>query len=253
MSIEKAKQPVRKLPASVVRLAKAPGEKYYDWHPTREDLMGESVPQSDLIDYLRDVLTWLYHREDWFVASNLNVYLLAEAYKEYPITPDVALFKNIVVPEADRASLRSWKMYEPNRPTPTVVFEISSKDTWRDDLTTKPAAYQRMGVSEYFAYDPNQPPYWKVNRKWVGIRLRGWQYKDGQMTELEAEPNGWIWSEQLAHWVVPAGRWLRLYDHNKKIALTRAEAAEQQADQERTAKERAWAILREHGIDPEKL
>lgn len=34
---------------------------YYDYHPTEEDLMGETAWHSELIDYLKAVLLWLFH------------------------------------------------------------------------------------------------------------------------------------------------------------------------------------------------
>jgi hypothetical protein len=46
---------------------------YYDSHPTKEDLMGESAAQSQLIFYLLKVLEWLSQAERWFVVSNLNI------------------------------------------------------------------------------------------------------------------------------------------------------------------------------------
>lgn len=51
---------VKKPPVTVVRSpVKQPFVHYYDLHPTKEDLMGESVAQSTLIHYLISVLTYL--------------------------------------------------------------------------------------------------------------------------------------------------------------------------------------------------
>ena len=33
---------------------------YYDSHPTEEDLMGETSFHADLVNYLLDVLRWLF-------------------------------------------------------------------------------------------------------------------------------------------------------------------------------------------------
>ncbi|MCG8351554.1 MAG: Uma2 family endonuclease [Chloroflexales bacterium] len=55
--------------------------------------------------------------------------------------------------------MRSWRLYESERPPSQVVFEITSKDTWRDDLRAKLVQYAELGVQEYYAYDPNDPPY----------------------------------------------------------------------------------------------
>jgi hypothetical protein len=62
---------------------------YYDNHPTKDDLMGESAAQSHVILYLLNVLQWLYHAEMCFIVSNLNIYRERKR-NEYPIAPDVA-------------------------------------------------------------------------------------------------------------------------------------------------------------------
>lgn len=214
---------------------------YYDSHATEEDLMGESAAQSQLILYLVQVLTWLYRAEQWFVVSNLNIYRQRRR-NEYPLAPDVAVFKGVVVPSANQRTYRSWRMYEPHRPAPQVVFEISSEATWHDDIEQKPAKYGVLGVHEYFAYDPNEPPYWTH----AGVPLRGWRYDGEQPHEITPDARGWLWSEELQSWLVPDGALLRLHDQQEQQRLTDAEAA-------RAAKEVAWAKLRDLGIDPEEL
>ena len=221
---------------------------YYDWHPTKEDLMGESAAQSHLIFYLLKVLEWLSRAEQWFVISNLNIYR-ERRRNEYPLAPDVAVFKGVVVPNVADRKLRSWRLYEPNRPAPRVVFEISSEETWREDLDHKPAAYALLGAQEYYAYEPNDPPYWP---KSAG-RLRGWWLESGVMIERSPDERGWIWSEELESWLAPDGALLRLYDRDGHIRLTEGEAQRAAKEAERTAKEAAWAKLRELGIDPESL
>jgi Uma2 family endonuclease len=221
---------------------------YYDSHPTNEDLMGESAAQSQLIFYLLKVLEWLYRAEGWFVVSNLNIYR-ERRRNEYPLAPDVAVFKGFIVPNVADRQLRSWRMYESNRPAPQVVFEISSQETWREDLEHKPAAYAALGASEYYAYEPNDPPYWP---KGSG-RLRGWWLESGVMTERQADQRGWIWSAELESWLGPDGALLRLYDRDGRMRMTEGEAQRAAKEAERAAKEAAWAKLRELGIDPESL
>jgi Uma2 family endonuclease len=246
---------------------------YYDQHPTEEDLMGESVAQSRLIAYLLQVLEWLYRVEGWFVVNDLNIYRRKQRY-EYPLAPDVAVFKGVVVAEHNRRIFRSWRLYEPDRPPPQVVFEICSDTTWKDDLYAKPAKYAALGVREYFLYDPNEPPYFAP----PSGRLRGWQFVAGVPTALEPDPQGRLWSAELASYLAADGAFLRLYDSEGQQRLTQAEAeraakeaeraareaeraakeAERAAKEteraaketERAAKEAAWAKLRELGIEP---
>jgi Uma2 family endonuclease len=202
--------------------------------------MGESVIQFYLIQYLVQVLQWLARDEQWFVASNLNIYRTNQRH-EYPMAPDVALFKGVTIRNHASRTLRSWRLSQTNRPAPRIVFEISSDSTWEDDLLVKPARYALLGVQEYIAYDPNDPPYWRQHG-----RLRGWALVEGTMVELEKDAQGRIWSNELGSWLVADNAHLRLHDSNGNLRLTEGEA-------ERQAKERAWAKLRELGIDPEQL
>jgi Uma2 family endonuclease len=214
---------------------------YYDLHPTKEDLMGESTAQSKLIFYLLKVLEWMYGAEGWFVVSNLNIYLRRQKH-EYPLAPDVAVFKGVRITNPGARTLRSWRLYEPGRTPPQVAFEISSKETWREDLEDKPAKYAALGVREYYAYEPNDPPYWEDTSR----RLRGWRLEGAAMVEQVANAQGWLWSMELDSWLAPDGALLRLYDGERQLRLTEGEA-------ERAAKEAAWTKLRELGIDPEQL
>ena len=221
---------------------------YYDSHPTKEDLMGESIAQSNLILYLLNVLRWLYHVEGWFVVSNLNIYLRRRAH-EYPLAPDVAVFKGVTVANPGARALRSWRLYEPGRPAPQVVFELASEETWREDVDDKPAKYAALGVQEYYAYDPNDPPYWPAMRG----RLRGWWLVEGALVEQTPDGRGRLWSAELQSWLAPDGALLRLYDLDGRMRLTEGEAERAAKEAERAAKEAAWAKLRELGIDPRNL
>lgn len=215
---------------------------YYDTHPTKEDLMGESSPQFDLLVYLVTLLRWLYRAENWHIAGNLNIYQTADK-NEYPLAPDVAVFKGVKLSEAESRRLTSWKMVLPNRPAPSLVIEIASGKTWRDDLRNKPEKYRKMGVKEYFACDPNDPPSWRPRSK---IRLRGWRLQGDTITEIQPDERGWLWSEELDSWLAQEEAYLRLYDRQGQRRLNQAEEAER-------VKEAAWAKLRELNIDPEKL
>src|SRR5579864_6479733 len=123
---------------------------YYDSHPTEEDLMGETSVHADLILYLFQVLTWLFAGQTCAVYQNLNFYQTSDAM-EYPLAPDIAVIKGV-----HRDRVRSWRIGK-RGPAPQIVFEVASSETWDKDLKEKPVRYARMGVQEYFAYDPNEP------------------------------------------------------------------------------------------------
>jgi hypothetical protein len=199
-------------------------EYYYDSHPTEEDLMGETVFHAALVRYLFAVLSWLFEGQLCAIHENLNIYQTTD-WKEYPLAPDIAVFKGVPL-----EFMRSWKLGRTG-PAPQVVFEIASEETWAKDLNEKPARYAQMGVLEYFAYDPNEPPLRRSN----GRRLFGWRLdaQEGVMVPMTPGTGGELWSKQLESWLVPDGVYLRLYDRNGQMRLTPDEARTKQAEIER--------------------
>jgi len=210
---------------------------YYDFHPTEEDLMGETSVHATLVHYLIEVLTWLLQGQTCAVYENLNFYQTPNP-KEYPLAPDIAVIKGV-----DFRHVRSWRVGKTG-PAPQVVFEIASEETWKKDLEEKPSKYAFMGVEEYFAYDPNEPT---VGRESAG-RLFGWQLDPGRraMREMPVGPGGQLWSPHLDSFLVPQREYLRLYDRTGQQRLTQAE----------TETRRAEALaekLRSLGIDPNQV
>ena len=253
----------RPVPSLIIEPTAQPAIHYYDEHPTEEDLMGESIAQRTVISYLEAVLTWYAPNDGWFITSNFNLYSTPERMA-YPVIPDLAIFKGVTLTASERSNLLSWRLYRAECPPPRVVFEISSDATWHKDLEQKPAIYAAMGVHEYYAYDPNEPPNWPAGHG----RLRGWHADaTGHLIAQAIDAQGRLWSPELASWLVPDGGLLRCFDAAGVLRLTegaaeraakewaaaraeqerqraeqerlRADQAYQQAEQERTAKEEA--------------
>jgi Uma2 family endonuclease len=224
---------------------------YYDSHPTEEDLMGETALHITVIRYLVNVLMWLFHEQACSVHENLNFYVTDDE-NEYPIVPDIAVIKGVPF-----ALLTSWRIGETG-PAPHVVFEIASESTWERDLTEKPVIYGQIGVQEYYAYDPYEPPLPLSRRK--GKRLFGWQRdaRTGLLRQLSSQSDGSLWSPHLNSWLRSDGRYLRLYDRSGWQRLTKTEAETERAEREalhaQEATRRAEALaekLRALGVDPD--
>ena len=217
---------------------------YYDFHPTEEDLMGETSLHRSLIDSLALVLKWLYQGQLCAIYENLNFYQTANP-KEYPLAPDIAVIKGVSF-----QYVRSWRVGKTG-PAPQVVFEIASEETWNNDLHEKPGKYARMGVAEYFAYDPNEQP---LDRK-TGRRLFGWQLDptEGVMREMRLRSDGSLWSSHLQSVLVPQSDHLRLYDRQGHLRLTQAEAEARRAEIETRRAQLMAEKLRSLGIDPDQL
>ena len=224
---------------------------YYDFHPTEEDLMGETSVHANLVHYLIEVLKWLFRGQVCAVYENLNFYQTPNP-REYPLAPDIAIIKGV-----EFKHVRSWRVGKTG-PPPQVVFEIASEETWKKDLDEKPGKYALMGVKEYFAYDPNEPPIGKHASR----RLFGWQLdKERQeMREMSVDSDGRLWSPHLDSFLIPDMDYLRLSERNGQLRLTEAEARRAEAEAEtrraETEAKRAQALaekLRSLGIDPNQI
>lgn len=198
-----------------------------------EEKMPESDAHSNLLQYLAPLLKWLYRSESWYISSNLQIIQPLPDNGKRDITPDIAVFKGVQLPVANRR-LESWQMALENRPAPSVAIEIASKSTWHDDVGDKVSEYGGLGVKEYFAYDPNIPAYWAKHRP----RLLGWYYQNKVAIPMEYNESGWLWSEELQTFLVPDGRLLRLYTRDGKKRLTEAQKARLARKRERLARKR---------------
>jgi Uma2 family endonuclease len=192
--------------------------------------MADYNPQHQLAIKLEDWLKFIYEPQGWFVTG--NVFLRHENYPR--IAPDVFMcFVQLTTEE--KRNVKSWDMREPNRPAPLLVFEVASGETFSKDLGEKIDRYRQMGVQDYFVYDPTLPfPVWPEKN----IRLRGWRFVNGISQSPNTHPSraGWLWSEVLQLWLVPAEDDLELRDTKGNLVANREiarQAAVQEAEKQR--------------------
>jgi len=227
---------------------------YPDEYLVEEDQMGDSGASEIVLDYLKQVLRYLYRYDQWAIAGNRNHYHLAVENSENLIVPDIAVFKGIPISAKEQVEMSSWDMRKGDKPCPPLVIESSSPSTWHNDIDSdkKPQLYGLIGVQEYFAYDPNPRQVWP--RK-IGTRLLGWRY-DAQQQPITIIPNakGWLWSEVLESWLVADGVYLRLYDADEKPRLTADEVSYEWAktqEQARLEAEKQIEIERQARLEAE--
>lgn len=211
-----------------------------------EDKVGDTAPHQKLINYLVAVLYQLFAIENWEVAPTRDLHHPLINNKQHVITPDITVFKDIELSEEERDGMSGYWIDPPTHPCPPVVFEIASASTWPKDVginqTDKPFIYGRIGVREYFTYDPNIPQVWNNSN---GSRLRGWRYTvTGQPIAIQPDNGRRLWSEQLQSWLIPAGRRLLLEDIDGQPRLTGKETEEQ-------AKREAQALAEENRLRAE--
>ncbi len=180
------------------------------------------------------------------------------------VAPDV-----MVIPRVNRGGRDSYKIWEEGQ-LPSIVFEMTSKSTQRDDQEQKKELYARLGILEYWLFDPKG--------EWIKEQLMGYRLEQGvylPITDLRSNVLGL----SLKVEVMEQGAIIGFYrlDTGKKLLTpdeqiearidaehradqelqTRIEA-EQRANQEALARQQAERIadslrarLRALGIDPD--
>jgi Uma2 family endonuclease len=172
------------------------------------------------------VALWDYfrpRRSDVYIAANMFWYF-EEGVPASNVSPDVMAIPGIG--QDERTMFLGWKEA---RPAPAVVVEMASKSTWRENLGEKRRLYERLGVCEYFVFDPQviyvKPP------------LRGFRLKGAAYEKVAAEPDEGMTSLELGLRLVPEGAMLRLIDAaTGEPVLTKDEQVEKEqeiAEQER--------------------
>lgn len=171
------------------------------------------------------------------------------------IAPDVALWKDIDIPSEEQEDMSRYVVQLPQRPAPPLVIEIASKDTWLTDIGNevhhKPNIYGRIGVKEYFSYDPNTPQLW--TGAFRGLRLVGWRYENEQPIRIESNERGWLRSETLNGYVSAFGKRMHIRDLDGNILQVGEEAAEVEANRNAADRdlERFWRLQAEARADRE--
>lgn len=175
-----------------------------------------------------------------YVAGNLLLYL--EKGTRSSVAPDVFVVQGI--PKQKRKTYLLWEEGQ----APCFVLEATSKTTRREDLEDKKRLYAKLGVEEYFLFDPLGE---YLRPRFQGLRLRGGEYQP-----IPVSVDGSLTSRKLGVVFVPDGDSLRMrdavtgqpllgYDDWKaraQAAEERAEAAEERAAE---AEARAQALAEE--------
>ncbi|WP_287127928.1 Uma2 family endonuclease [Candidatus Cyanaurora vandensis] len=140
-------------------------------YPTSD---GEPVAESYV--HLRVILVTLLVLEDYLKALAqqqdlpperegtvlANQFLFYEEGKSARVAPDVMVILNVAGGGRD-----SYKIWEEGQ-VPSVVFEMTSESTRKEDQGKKRELYARLGVQEYWLFDPKGE--W-IKEQLVGYRL----------------------------------------------------------------------------------
>lgn len=161
-----------------------------------------------------------------YVSGNMLLYY--EEGKRSSVAPDVFV---ACVPNEVRDVYLLWR----ERAAPCFVLEVTSKTTRTEDQRSKKSLYARLGVEEYFLFDPRDE---YLYPRFQGLRLAGGEYQP-----MRLAPDGSLTSRAIGISFQPQGTSLRMTDvKTGRLLLTytewkeKAQAAEERAE---AAEERA--------------
>ncbi len=170
-----------------------------------EDAMEQNEELNEIHNLLRAYVADFGHRPNVFLdretnicydPGNLNVRIAPDLYLAFGVDAEAIRPRRLYLP---------WEAGKP----PDWVLEVASVSTARRDINNKPAIYARIGVPEYWRFDPSggrnygQPLY--------GGKLVGSAYQEIGLT---TEPDGILkaYSEVLELSLCWDEGWPRFYD-----------------------------------------
>ena len=211
-------------------------------HP--EDAMDQNDEMDEIIGLLRARFTGFGSRPDVFLSRETNI-CYDPNNLNVRISPDVYLAFGV-----DARAIRPRKLYLPwevGKP-PDWVLEIASESTGQRDVDYKPGVYARIGVPEYWRFDPSGGA--NHGAALSGLLLTGGVYRE---VELTTGPDGILkgYSPVLGLSLCWDEGWPRFYDpatgtylEGWREAAARAAAAEAQRDASAAARAAAEAEVR---------
>jgi Uma2 family endonuclease len=174
-----------------------------------------------IVSLLATLRDYFKHRPDYYVNGDMFLYW-EEGNPEARRAPDVMVVKG-VEPKPPRDFFKIWE----ERATPCVIIEITSPKTADEDREVKYRLYERLGVKEYFLFDPRHE---YLERPLLGYRLINNRYE-----ALMPSADGCLVSSELQMLLCPEDQNLVLIDFKtgKRILppLERAAEAERRAQE----------------------
>ncbi|HEX3130999.1 MAG TPA: Uma2 family endonuclease [Thermoanaerobaculia bacterium] len=173
--------------------------------------------------------------EDVWVGGNLFFYF-EKGNPRAVVAPDVLLVHG--VSKWDRPI---YKLWEEGR-APSLVMEITSSSTKDEDLKDKKDIYRRLGVEEYFLFDPYGD--------YLEPQLQGYRLESGWYVPMSPEPDGSLVSRTVDLLLRTEGERLRLVDPEtgRPLPWGEEEAEAREAAEARAAEEAAMRKAAEERI-----
>jgi Uma2 family endonuclease len=178
--------------------------------------MGETDIHRAWMNRLYELMRHRYAGQQVYIGCDLLVYYEQGNPLKYCV-PDVFIVKG-----SDPGHRRTFQIWKEGR-APDVVFEVTSRGTSREDLIFKPQSYARMGVKEYFLYDPTA--------EYLKPPLKGFRLAEDTSEPIAKDGQGRLESRELGIrlWLEHEGLILADAVTGERL-LTAEEAADKRAD-----------------------
>jgi Uma2 family endonuclease len=182
---------------------------------------GKPVAETEVhFDEITDLARALKERyrddRDVYVGANMLFYY-REGLPKHSVAPDV-----FVVHGVEKKKRRIYKLWEEGK-APSAVFEITSASTKNEDLRTKKALYEELGVEEYFLHDPLG--------EYLSPTLQGFRLIAGRYQRIIPQADGSVASRTLGLILKEDKGGLRLIDAATGEPLLRIEETQERARQ----------------------
>lgn len=173
---------------------------------------GKPMGETDLHIIL---ITEIFNTLKTYFAADLDTKVIADMMFYYEegnprkcISPDVMVIKGV-----GNHLRRVYRLWEEK--VPDVIFEISSRETWRDDVQKKYNLYEKLGIKEYYIFDPEY--------KYLAEPLLVHHLKGNSFEAIKVK-KGRVFSPSLSLEIVDTGETLRLFNpETNEFLLTNEE------------------------------
>lgn len=180
--------------------------------------MGETDVHRDEMVREIELLRRFFEGQEVYVSGNLLMYYRQGNPKKC-VVPDVFVVKGL-----QPSQRRTYKLWIERR-APDAIVEVTSRKTMKKDTVTKPKLYRRLGVKEFFLFDPTED--------YLDPPLQGFRLMDDEYVRIAAEGRGSLVSNELG---------LRLHAEKGQLMFYRLDTGQRLLTEKeaRQAAEQAW-------------
>ncbi|WP_254564535.1 Uma2 family endonuclease [Oscillatoria sp. HE19RPO] len=218
----------------------------------------DGEPLAETYDHLYAILVTLEVLRQYLIGRQATVLgdqflYYSQAHPRMRVAPDVMVIFNVEPGGRD-----NYKVWEEGQ-VPSVIFEMTSPSTRKQDMEVKRTLYEQLGVEEYWLFDPRG--------EWIPEQLQGYRLiskayeaiADSYSTALGLQLT--VEGKLIAFYRGDTGERLLMPEELRlawqqereqaQLERERAQLERERADRERERAEALAAQLRALGIDPE--